>query len=167
MIVPRSCISWFEKVIDMGPLESHGLRAPLSYGLKLGRGRWTFPFAIMWLMPSWVNFLGSWSALCFSASSFSISERWPIIFLRTLACASTHSSILCMKTFSLAVYSSLLGLPFFIHYFIIFSWNSPLARVHCSLPLKVYEILIILGLGIQQRDPRLGKFILALKDVGC
>ena len=48
-----------------------------------------------------------------------------------------------------------------------FSWNHPLARIHCSLPLTVYEILIILGLGMQQRDPRLGKFILALKDVGC
>ena len=60
------------------------------------------------------------------------------------------------------------GLFIFIHYFIIFfSWNSPLARILCSLSLKVYEILIILGLGMQQRDPRLGKFILALKDVGC
>ena len=48
-----------------------------------------------------------------------------------------------------------------------FSWNGPLAGIHCSLSLKVYEILIILGLGMQQRGPRLGKFILALKDVGC
>ena len=38
-----------------------------------------------------------------------------------------------------------------------FPWNSPLARIYCSLPLKVYEILIILGLGMQQRDPRLGR----------
>ena len=50
------------------------------------------------------------------------------------------------------------------HHF--FSWNSSLARIHCGLPLKVYETLIILGLGMQQRGPRLGKFILALKDVG-
>ena len=68
----------------------------------------------------------------------------------------------CLKL-GLVVYSSLLGLPIFIHYFIIFSLNSPLARVHCSLPLKVYEILIILGLGMQQRDPRLGSFILDFK----
>ena len=60
------------------------------------------------------------------------------------------------------------GLPILyslFHHF--FSWNSPLARIHCSFPLKVYEILIILDLGMQQRGPNLGKFILALKDVGC
>ena len=49
--------------------------------------------------------------------------------------------------------------PFF------FSWNSPLARIHCSLHLKVYEIFIILGLGMQQRDPRLGSFIFGFE--GC
>ena len=48
-----------------------------------------------------------------------------------------------------------------------FFGSSPLARINCSLPLKVHEILIILGLGMQQRDPRLGSSFWALKDVGC
>ena len=41
--------------------------------------------------------------------------------------------------------------------------NSLLARIYCNLPLKVYEILIILGLGMQQRGPRLGSFILGFE----
>ena len=38
-------------------------------------------------------------------------------------------------------------------------WSSLLARTYFGPPLKTYESLIILGLGIQQGGPRLGKFI--------
>ena len=54
---------------------------------------------------------------------------------------------------------------FFAKNFFFFFWSSPLARTHCSLPLKVHEILIFLGLGKQQRGPRLGSFILGFE--GC
>ena len=54
-------------------------------------------------------------------------------------------------------------LLFFFFEFIF--WSSLLARIYCSLPLKVHEILIILGLGMQQRGSRLGSFILGFK--GC
>ena len=49
------------------------------------------------------------------------------------------------------------GLSFF--YFIIHFlsfWSSPLARIYCSLPLKVHEVLIILGLDMQQRGGMIG-----------
>ena len=49
-----------------------------------------------------------------------------------------------------------------VQYIHLFFWNRPLARIYCGLPLKVHEVLIILGLGIQQRGPRFRKFMLAL-----
>ena len=51
---------------------------------------------------------------------------------------------------------------FIYHFFFFFSLNSPLARIYCSLRLKVHEVLIILGLFMQQGGPKLGKLILAL-----
>ena len=65
------------------------------------------------------------------------------------------------------MYSSPLAFSsFFLYYttfFFFFLGNSLLARIYCNLPLKVYEILIILGLGMQQRGPRLGSFILGFE----
>ena len=53
--------------------------------------------------------------------------------------------------------------PLLHYFFFFFLGNSLLARIYCNLPLKVYEILIILGLGMQQRGPRLGSFILGFE----
>ena len=50
---------------------------------------------------------------------------------------------------------------FFFSWISFFLCNS-LARTYCGPPLKDYESLIILGLGIQQGGPGLGKFILTL-----
>ena len=61
------------------------------------------------------------------------------------------------------MYSLLLGILFHLTIIIFFFFLSfPLARIYCGLPFKVHEVLIILGLGIQQRGPRLGEFILTL-----
>ena len=54
------------------------------------------------------------------------------------------------------------GLFIFYLFISLFFLNSPLSRIYCSLHLKVHEVLLILGIGIQQGDPKLGKFILAL-----
>ena len=35
--------------------------------------------------------------------------------------------------------------------------------IYCSLPFKVHEFLIILGLGIQQKGSRLGNFMLTCR----
>jgi len=51
------------------------------------------------------------------------------------------------------------GLSLFIHLSSFFFRSSPLARIYRSLPFKVYEFLIILGLSIQLGGPRLGNFI--------
>ena len=55
---------------------------------------------------------------------------------------------------------------FIISSFLFFFEKSPLARIYCSLPLKVHEILIILGLGMQQGGPILGSFILGFEGCG-
>ena len=64
------------------------------------------------------------------------------------------------------MYSSSFGLFLFIyHFFFSFFEKGPLARIYCSIPFKIHEVLIILGLGMQQGGPILGSFILGFK--GC
>ena len=45
-------------------------------------------------------------------------------------------------------------------------WSSLLAKIYCALPLKAHESLIILNIYMQQRNPRLERFILTLWVLG-
>ena len=82
----------------------------------------------------------------------------------SLECTQKFST-LCLKH-GLTKYSSSFGLFLFIyHFFFSFFEKGPLARIYCSIPFKIHEVLIILGLGMQQGGPILGSFILGFK--GC
>ena len=79
----------------------------------------------------------------------------------SLECTWRFSTI-CLK-YGLTIYPPPLDSFFFFFHYHHFFLSSPLVRIYCSPPFKVQEILIILGLGIQQRGPRLGNFILTCR----
>ena len=127
----------------LGPLDLYFFKGPKNLGIS-----WLYGSSfICFLNFSFQNFFLSF----FFSENFSLFFFWKFHFIKSY-----------LIFFFFENFSSLQKTCFS---FFEFFWSSPLARTHCSLPLKVHEILIFLGLGKQQRGPRLGSFILGFE--GC